>query len=203
MGKRGRGGAGKMRLAGIVTRAGDRGMTGLAGGVRVRKTHPRVEALGSVDELNCVLGMARLHLRGAARGVIRSAQNDLFDVGADLAGGRPGRRVDAGRARALDRAIERHGGKLRRFRGFVLPGGTPAGAWCDLARAVCRRAERRVVAAAGRERLNPELCRYLNRLGDLLFILARGRNAGKDILWRPPAGSRVRGRRRSGGGRRA
>lgn len=175
-------------LDGIVTRAGDRGITGLAGGKRVVKTHARVEACGSVDELNCFLGMARVHVRGAAGKLLAAVQNDLFDAGADLAsrGGRG--RLTSNRVAEIERAIARYGRGRPVSGGFVLPGGSAAAAWCHLARAVCRRAERRAVAAAARERVRGETLRYLNRLSDLLYVLARRWNEGREAFWRPAGG---------------
>jgi len=172
----------RFELGRIVTKTGDRGETGLPGGRRVSKAHPRVEAGGDVDELNCVLGIARIHLRGRLKTLIAGIQGDLFDAGADLAV-RGGVRVGNDRIAALEEAIRTHGGRRTVRPGFVLPGGTPAAALCHFARAVCRRAERRAVAA-GRG-VNPEAVRYLNRLSDLLYVLARSLAAGREILWNP------------------
>jgi cob(I)alamin adenosyltransferase len=159
----------------------------------VSKDHPRVAAYGSVDELNAVLGM----LLGAApseREMLRGIQNDLFDVGADLccpatADEQPGQRlrVQESQAARLESAIDRLNADLAPLKSFVMPGGTPAAAWCHLARTVCRRAERDVVRLAESEPINPQVIVYLNRLSDLLFVLARVyNNQGRDdVLWEP------------------
>ena len=184
-------------LSRIYTKTGDTGDTALGDGVRVAKDHPRVEAYGQVDELNAVLGLV-----GASPGVpelalVRSIQNDLFDLGADLcvpqADGEPpgGRlRVTAAQAERLERAIDRLNEGLEPLRSFVLPGGMVAAAWLHLARTVCRRAERAVVTLAKIDVVNPQVVIYLNRLSDLLFVLARVANDGGkgDVLWVPGQG---------------
>ncbi len=166
----------------IYTRTGDSGQTGLFGGERVSKADPRVEAYGAVDELNTLLGLVRAKLpAGALSDLLADVQGRLFEVGAELATPRvedpklaarvP--RVSASSVQALEGWIDRLEADLPPLRGFVLPGGTEAGALLHVARAVCRRAERRVVALAERAAVNPEILRYLNRLGDLLFVAAR------------------------------
>ncbi len=185
-------------LSRIYTRSGDKGDTGLGDGRRVPKDHPRVDAYGQVDELNAVLGLYAVHAPGGPEpGLIRTIQNDLFDVGADLcvpappAGDPdPALRVTAAQADRLEAAIDRLNAPLAPLNSFVLPGGTPAAAWLHLARTVCRRAERAVVTLAANEVVNPQVVVYLNRLSDLLFVLGRVANdAGKgDILWVPGAG---------------
>ena len=179
-------------LSRIYTKAGDRGDTGLGDGTRVPKDHPRVAAYGEVDELNAVLGLVHVHCPdGADRDLLREVQNDLFDVGADLCvpGTQGGLRVTAAQAGRLERAIDRVNDRLAPLTSFVLPGGTPAAAWLHLARTVCRRAERAVVTLAAAEPggVNPDVLVYLNRLSDLLFVLARGANAdgNGDVLWVP------------------
>ncbi|SRR5581483_3740784 len=182
-------------LSRIYTKAGDAGETGLGDGRRVPKDHPRVEAYGQVDELNAVLGLLAAQGPGAPEPeLVRSIQNDLFDVGADLCvppadGEPPGQRlrVTAAQAERLERAIDRLNEPLGPLHSFVLPGGTPAAAWLHLARTVCRRAERAVVALARLEPVNPQVLVYLNRLSDLLFVLARSANDGgqADVLWVP------------------
>jgi cob(I)alamin adenosyltransferase len=176
-------------LSRIYTKSGDAGETGLGDGTRVPKDHPRVAAYGEVDELNAVLGLAVLHA-GADADLLRSVQNDLFDLGADLcvpAG--EGLRVTAAQAERLERAIDRANERLHPLTSFVLPGGSAAAAWLHLARTVCRRAERAVVALAHAAPVNPQAVIYLNRLSDLLFVLARTANAGgaADVLWVPGA----------------
>jgi cob(I)alamin adenosyltransferase len=182
-------------LSRIYTKSGDRGDTGLGDGTRVPKDHPRVAAYGSVDELNAVLGLLVNHYPQVAEiDLIRSIQNDLFDVGADLclpqsADEKPGAhlRVRAKQAERLEQAIDRLNADLAPLTSFVLPGGQGAAAWCHLARTVCRRAERDVVSLSCGETINPQVIVYLNRLSDLLFVLARiYNNSGRDdILWQP------------------
>ncbi|MFN3285950.1 MAG: cob(I)yrinic acid a,c-diamide adenosyltransferase [bacterium] len=166
----------------IYTRTGDSGQTGLFGGERVSKADPRVEAYGAVDELNSLLGLVRAKLAaGALSELLADVQGRLFDVGAELATPRvedpklaarvP--RISASSVQALEGWIDRLEADLPPLRSFVLPGGSEAGALLHVARAVCRRAERRVVALAERAAVNPEILRYLNRLGDLLFVAAR------------------------------
>ncbi len=176
-------------LSRIYTKTGDQGETGLGDGSRVRKDHPRVAAYGSVDELNAVLGLVILHGNGGD--LLRQIQNDLFDVGADLcvpqADGDQALRVRAEQSAFLESAIDQANEKLEPLRSFVLPGGTPGSAWCHWARTVCRRAERDVVTLAALERVNPQVVIYLNRLSDLLFVLARVYNddGKQDVLWVP------------------
>jgi cob(I)alamin adenosyltransferase len=179
-------------LSRIYTKAGDAGETGLGDGRRVAKDHPRVEAYGQVDELNAVLGLLAAH--APEPGLVRSIQNDLFDVGADLCvppadGEQPGQclRVTAAQVERLEKAIDRLNGPLEPLKSFVLPGGTPAAAWLHLARTVCRRAERAAVTLARSEPVNPQVVAYLNRLSDLLFVMARSANDGgrADVLWVP------------------
>jgi cob(I)alamin adenosyltransferase len=183
-------------LSRIYTKTGDRGETGLGDGTRVPKDHPRVAAYGSVDELNAVLGvlLAQQGLPPDAD-LLRGIQNDLFDVGADLCvpatvegTGAPGRlRVQPEQARRLEEAIDRLNAPLAPLTSFVLPGGSAASTWCHMARTVCRRAERDVITLARSEAVNPEVIIYLNRLSDLLFVLARvcNRNGQEDVLWVP------------------
>jgi cob(I)alamin adenosyltransferase len=183
-------------LSRIYTKSGDHGETGLGDGSRVPKDHPRVAAYGSVDELNAVLGLLLAQVPEVPEAdLLRSIQNDLFDVGADLcvpspptdSGGTPRLRVQPQQALRLESAIDRLNAPLAPLTSFVLPGGSPAAAWCHLARTVCRRAERDVVALAHSESINPEVVVYLNRLSDLLFVLARAcnRNGQEDVLWVP------------------
>src|SRR3954469_10811678 len=149
-------------LSRIYTKAGDAGETGLGDGRRVPKDHARVEAFGMVDELNAVLGLCAAHAPdGTERELVRSVQNDLFDVGADLCvppteGEAAGQclRVTAAQVTRLEAAIDRLNERLLPLTSFVLPGGSPAAAWCHLARTVCRRAERAVVALMRTEPVN-------------------------------------------------
>jgi cob(I)alamin adenosyltransferase len=184
-------------LSRIYTRTGDAGETALGDGTRVPKDHPRVTAYGSVDELNAVLGLLLACGSAAETELVRGIQNDLFDVGADLcvpppADETPGARlrVRPEQAERLEHAIDRLNAALSPLTSFVLPGGSVAAAWAHLARTVCRRAERDVVTLARAETVNPAVVVYLNRLSDLLFVLARvyNNNGRDDILWQPGRG---------------
>ncbi len=177
----------------IYTRTGDDGTTGLLGSGRVAKSEPRVEAYGSVDELNAALGVARaLDTERWLDGELAAIQALLFKVGAELAAREAKalerlERVSDDDVTALERSIDRLEADLAPLRNFVLPGGTALGAHLHLARTVCRRAERRVVALAQSGPVEPRLLRYLNRLADLLFVMARWCNhrAGlPDVEWR-------------------
>jgi cob(I)alamin adenosyltransferase len=188
-------------LSRIYTKSGDRGETGLGDGTRVPKDAARVVAYGEVDELNAVLGLLVAACPDYPEtGLVRTIQNELFDVGADLCVplGEPGAsasgageqlRVTATQVERLEQAIDRLNDPLPSLRSFVLPGGTPAAAWLHLARTVCRRAERAVVTLMRTEAVNEQVLIYLNRLSDLLFVLARAANAGGpgDVLWVPGA----------------
>ncbi|MBX6377189.1 MAG: cob(I)yrinic acid a,c-diamide adenosyltransferase [Clostridia bacterium] len=179
----------------IYTRTGDSGETGLWGGRRVGKDDARVEAYGAVDELNAAIGWARTQGPDPdLDAVLARIQGELFAIGADLAAPRgPGepppaavRVVAAAHVAALEADIDRLDGALPPLNRFILPGGTPLAAALHLCRTVCRRAERRAVALARLEAVNPEVVRYLNRLSDLLFVLARAANhrAGQaDVTW--------------------
>ena len=182
-------------LSRIYTKSGDQGETGLGDGSRVAKDHPRVAAYGTVDELNAILGLLLSQSPPPAESeLLRSIQNDLFDVGADLcvpqtddekAGARL--RVRAEQAQRLEQAIDRLNANLAPLTSFILPGGQSSASWCHLARTVCRRAEREVVTLSHGETINPQVVIYLNRLSDLLFVLARvyNNNGRDDILWQP------------------
>ena len=180
-------------LSRIYTKSGDGGETGLGDGQRVGKCCPRVTAYGEVDELNAALGLAIAHDPGTSA-FLTAVQNDLFDLGADLcvpetAGDSAGSRlrVRTEQATRLEREIDRLNEGLQPLTSFVLPGGTTAAAWLHFARTVCRRAERAVVALMQTESVNPAVLVYLNRLSDLLFVMARAANGrGKgDTLWEP------------------
>jgi cob(I)alamin adenosyltransferase len=185
-----------VRLTRIYTRTGDKGRTQLASGESVDKFDPRVEAYGAVDETNACLGLARLHLADDAvlDPMLARAQNDLFDLGADLAttGEAAGAlRILEGQVARLELEIDQLNADLDPLTSFILPGGSPAAAALHLARTVCRRAERRAVglAATPGETVNPPALKYLNRLSDLLFVAARWANAkgSADVLWTPGA----------------
>jgi len=186
-----------VRLNRIYTRTGDDGSTGLVDGSRAAKDSPRLIAIGEVDELNSAIGIAVAALAGAADShgaLLQSVQNDLFDLGADLA--TPGAdftpsemvlRIVPEQVARLERAIDALNADLAPLRSFILPGGVPAAAHVHLARAIARRAERAVITAGRSAPVNPAAQTYLNRLSDLLFVLARAINAGGagDILWVP------------------
>jgi len=181
----------------IYTRTGDKGETGLIGSQRASKDSLRVEVYGTVDELNACLGLARTVTADQDfQEVLGRLQRELFDLGADLATpleekARPKTkaalpRIAAGQVKALEAAIDRFTEELEPLKRFILPGGTEGAARLHFARTVCRRAERRVVALAREEPINPEVLRYLNRLSDLLFVMARAANrreGQEEILW--------------------
>lgn len=179
----------------IYTRTGDRGQTGLFGGGRVDKDDPRVEAYGDVDELNAALGLARaIERMPRVDDVLAPVQQDLFAIGALLATPDPVKmrqqlekaRLDDARVAELEAAIDAGEAELEPLRAFILPGGTPKSAALHVARTVCRRAERRVVGLAREVELPEVVVRYLNRLSDLLFVLARvaNRRAGEhEVTW--------------------
>jgi cob(I)alamin adenosyltransferase len=181
-----------VRLTRIYTRGGDQGETSLGDGSRVSKLDCRIGAFGTVDELNAALGVV---LAGALqedmRATLDRVQNELFDVGADLSvpwGVTDRLRVEEGMIEQLESDCDTFNADLPELRSFVLPGGTEAAARLHVARTVCRRAEREVLLGAQEVELNPLVLRYLNRLSDLLFILARAANAaaGEDEpLWKP------------------
>ena len=194
-----------MRIDQVVTGGGDRGESSLADGSRVPKTHPRLVAIGEVDELNAAVGLARCAARGngAIDAPLAAVQQDLFDLGADLAvplkedeaaADRPPLRIVAGQVDRLTAAARAAAEPQPALSSFVLPGGTELAARLHLARTVCRRAERAVWALAetgssGTAELNPHAAVYLNRLSDLLFCLSRTANAdgAGDVLWVPGA----------------
>ncbi len=188
-----------VRLTRIYTRLGDGGDTHLGDLSRVRKTHARVCAYGDVDETNSAIGLARAQgLPAELDGWLAAVQNDLFDLGADLSmpeppdpAGPPRLQVTATQVTRLEQWCDIANDRLEPLTSFVLPSGTRAAAALHLARTVCRRAERAVISLADHEPVSPEAVRYLNRLSDLLFILARVANAGAagDVLWRPGGAS--------------
>jgi len=176
------------RLSKITTRTGDDGTTGLGDGSRLNKDHIRIEAIGAVDELNSVLGLLTTEpLPDSLREMLTRIQHDLFDLGGELSA--PDRRVmDEAAVLRLDQEAETLNRKLPPLKEFILPGGTRAAAIGHLARTVCRRAERRLISLKQCAGVNPNSIRYLNRLSDLLFIMARefNRLAGQpDTLWQP------------------
>jgi cob(I)alamin adenosyltransferase len=186
-----------VRIDKIVTKAGDGGKTRLATGEPVSKASARVEAYGAVDEANSALGLARLHTTSdpVLDPILDRIQNDLFDLGADLATPHADDlkfqplRVQESQVLRLETEIDQLNDKLAPLNSFILPGGSPAAAHLHLARAVARRAERAIVALADIEPISPEAIKFANRLSDLLFVAARYANdQGKaDLLWKPGA----------------
>jgi cob(I)alamin adenosyltransferase len=181
-----------VRLTRIYTRTGDTGETSLGDGTRASKLDPRVAAFGAVDELNSLIGLALAETRDAGQlATLERIQNELFDLGADLSvpfekGDRL--RVEQSAVDALEADCDRFNAGLEPLKSFVLPGGVEVAARLHVARSVCRRAEREALAAAGQVDINPLALVYLNRLSDLLFILARAANASQDRiepLWKP------------------
>ncbi len=176
------------RLTRIYTRTGDDGSTGLGDGTRVSKDHGRIESMGDVDELNSVIGLLCTEvLPPAIHRLLTRIQHDLFDLGAELC--IPGHQViPEARVGELEEEIDRFNNELQPLKEFILPGGSKAAALCHMARTVCRRAERRLVMLHADQPLAPTPMHYLNRLSDLLFVLARylNREAGvPDVLWHP------------------
>jgi cob(I)alamin adenosyltransferase len=181
------------RITKVYTRTGDDGTTGLGGGQRVPKDSPRIEAYGTVDELNSAIGVA------VASGVceelrepLRSIQNELFHLGSDLCileedkARLPVPRIEERHVVALEKLMDRLSDSLAPLENFILPGGTPGAAQLHVARTVCRRAERLLVALERKERVGPVTVRYLNRLSDALFVMARYENKARgvpDVLW--------------------
>jgi len=184
-----------VKLTRIYTRGGDKGETSLVDGSRVPKDHLRVTVTGTVDELNATIGLARLHAPPAADAMLARIQNDLFDLGADLSLPDESKRhagalrLVAAQVLRLEQEIDALNAELKPLDSFVLPGGTPCAAWLHLARTVARRAERLAVKLARDSAVNAEAMRYLNRLSDHLFVLARHVNdrGAADVLWRPGA----------------
>jgi cob(I)alamin adenosyltransferase len=178
-----------VNLTRIYTRLGDGGETHLGDMSRVPKTHPRIEAYGTVDELNSQIGLALTvpELPGDYADWLRHIQNDLFDVGADVAAPddhqRERLRVVPEQTAWLEQRCDEVNATLPPLKSFVLPGGSTASAHLHVCRTVCRRAERLAIACG--EQVNAEVVRYLNRLSDLLFILSRGANQGDEPLWEP------------------
>ena len=175
------------RLSKIYTRTGDAGDTGLGDGTRVPKDCPRVEAFGCVDELNSHIGLliAQTALPSNIRSVLTDVQHELFDLGGELCIPGHAAITDAHTAR-LEQALDALNASLPPLQEFILPGGNVAAATAHVARTVCRRAERRVVSLAHAETVNAPVLGYLNRLSDLLFVIARvlARADGGEVLWR-------------------
>ncbi len=183
-----------VQLTRIYTKGGDKGTTSLGTGKRVPKHDQRVSAYGTVDETNAIIGIARLHAGGEADEMLARIQNDLFDLGADLCApesedGKGRLRIVDAQVERLEREIDRMNAELAPLNSFVLPGGSAASAHLHLARTVARRAERDMTRLAETEAVNPATIRYINRLSDHLFVLARWLNdmGAGDVLWKPGA----------------
>jgi len=186
-----------VKLNKIYTKTGDDGSTGLATGERRAKSDLRVEAYGTVDETNAVVGLVRLHTKAELDAILARVQNDLFDLGADLSTPEPADgtplpfealRITEAQVTRLEAEIDQLNAELEPLESFILPGGSPAAAHLHLARTVCRRAERLIVAlSATGEKVSPPAVKYLNRLSDLFFVAARFANDGgkADVLWVP------------------
>ena len=187
-----------VRLTRIYTKGGDKGTTSLGTGKRVAKHDLRVEAYGTIDETNAAIGIARLHTSGDADAALARIQNDLFDLGADLCAPEDDRSGEGAKARLriaeaqverLEQEIDSMNAELAPLNSFVLPGGSAASAYLHLARTIARRAERDITRLAETEPVNPAAIRYINRLSDHLFVLARYENdkGANDVLWKPGA----------------
>ena len=182
-----------VRLNKIYTRTGDAGDTGLGDGSRRRKDDSRVVAYGTVDELNACIGVALCHAEGVLSDELQQIQNDLFDLGADLCvpeddENRANRlQITAEYVDGLEKMIDVHNANLEPLRSFILPGGTPLAAHLHMARTVARRAERDTITLAANEEINAIGVKYLNRLSDYLFVVARiaNHNGTADVLWQP------------------
>lgn len=180
------------RLSKIYTRTGDDGTTGLGDGGRIDKDHPRMQAIGSVDELNSLVGMliAELEDEDAAAPPLTEIQHHLFNLGGELS--IPGySMITAEHVAALEQTLDHFNEELPPLKNFILPGGSRSAAVCHLARAVCRRAERDLVALGRDAEINLAGRHYVNRLSDFLFVLARvlaRRNGGQEVLWQQPKG---------------
>ena len=176
------------RLSKIYTRTGDDGTTGLGDGSRVPKTHGRIEAYGTVDEANSAIGviLAVPNLPAAVNEALTQIQHELFDLGGELAV--PGyRAIQDSHIDQLEQCLDRFNEPLPPLKEFILPGGGPAAAACHVARAITRRAERNAWALAQSEEVAPQVTRYLNRLSDLLFVVARvlaRHENGQEVLWK-------------------
>ncbi len=183
-----------VQLTRIYTRGGDKGKTSLGDGKRISKNSLRIEAIGAVDETNAFIGICRLYGNSQTNEVLGKIQNDLFDVGADLccpeeASVGKSLRVQPSQTLWLESEMDEMNAALSPLNSFVLPGGSEASSFLHAARTVTRRAERALVALEEKEKVNPEVIKYLNRLSDYLFVLGRFLNdkGAKDVLWVPGA----------------
>jgi cob(I)alamin adenosyltransferase len=179
----------------IYTKSGDKGQTALGDGTRLPKHALRIAAYGTVDEANAAIGLVRLHTSGADDEMLARIQNDLFDLGADLCVPEGGRRSEGAlriveaQVERLEHEIDAMNAALHPLNSFVLPGGTPAAAYLHLARTIARRAERLMVELSEQETVGAAAIKYINRLSDHLFVMARYANdrGAKDVLWKPGA----------------
>ena len=181
------------RLSKIYTRTGDNGSTGLGDGSRISKDDARTEAMGDVDELNAHVGLVRAGIawQDELQPLLENIQHDLFDLGAELSLPGGGKRIRDTHITALEQSLDARNAQLPPLDNFILPGGSEAVARCHLARTVCRRAERRIVALGSKAQVDGTVQRYLNRLSDLLFVLARAigqRSEEREILWQERRG---------------
>ena len=195
-----------VKLDKIYTKGGDGGETSLVGGARVSKHELRPSAFGAVDEVNSIIGVARLHTKDLASGrfdiMLERIQNDLFDLGADLATpptdseGKNVLRISEAQVKRLEEEIDEMNSELEPLNSFVLPGGEVAAAYIHLGRAHCRRAEREIVLLASKEKVAKEVLEFINRLSDHLFVMARLINqAGSgDVLWQPGLNAESQGK---------
>ncbi len=182
-----------VKLNKIYTKTGDKGSTSLASGKRVSKDHYRIKAYGTVDELNSILGIVRVKASSKIKKIISDIQNDLFDLGADLATPEQKKykfaplRITENQVNRIEKSIDQYNKKLGTLNSFILPGGSESASFLHNARTVARRAETQTVALSKKEKINKEALRYINRLSDLLFVLSRveNNNGKKDILWKP------------------
>jgi cob(I)alamin adenosyltransferase len=182
-----------VKLNKIYTKTGDKGSTSLASGKRVSKDHYRIKAYGTVDELNSILGIVRVKASSKVKKIISDIQNDLFDLGADLATPEQKKykfaplRITENQVNRIEKSIDQYNKKLGTLNSFILPGGSESASFLHNARTVARRAETQTVALSKKEKINKEALRYINRLSDLLFVLSRveNNNGKKDILWKP------------------
>ena len=184
-----------VKLTKIYTRGGDKGQTSLGDGERVSKADLRVDAYGDVDETNAIIGLVRLHVKGETDKMLSRIQNDLFDLGADLCTQEkenqkyPPLRIIQQQVDRLEQEIDQLNSELSPLNSFILPGGSAASSYLHLARTVCQRAERRIIALADSEHVNTAAIAYINRLSDFLFVLGRFLNnkGAEDVLWVPGA----------------
>jgi len=177
-----------VKLDKIYTKGGDKGYTSIVGGKRVKKSSYLIEAIGNVDELNAFLGLVVNHLKSNQKNIIFNIQNDLFDIGADIATPLNNKknhiRLRKNQTIYLEKEIDKINSKLKPLSSFILPGGNEISGWLHLARTISRRCEISIVKLSEKNKINLEILKYINRLSDFLFVLARQTNK-KEILWVP------------------